>query len=214
MCGVDLGQVSDFTALVILERVGDELHARHIERLPLGMSYPTQVDRIAALVSSPEMARDVVVAVDGTGVGKAVVDLLRLALGPLHTPLVSITITGGTNASRSGSRWTIPKRDLIASAQVALQTKRLKIAASIPTAQTLADELAAYRITISDDGRDSFGNGREAPNDDLVLALAIAVYASGHRVGGARITHVGPDESMRRPRAEAHDGVIGNGIFR
>ena len=80
--GVDLGQVNDYTALVVLERVGSELHARHIERLPLGISYPDQVARIAALIGSPELARDVLVAVDATGVGRAVTDLLRAALGP------------------------------------------------------------------------------------------------------------------------------------
>jgi hypothetical protein len=67
--GVDLGQANDYTALVVLERVGKELHARHIERLRLGTSYPAQVARIVDLVSSPELARDVTVAVDGTGVG-------------------------------------------------------------------------------------------------------------------------------------------------
>jgi phage FluMu gp28-like protein len=202
--GIDLGQAHDYTALVVLERVGTELHARHIERLRLGTSYPEQVARIAALVPSPELARDVLVAVDGTGVGRAVTDLLRTALRPFRTPLVAITITGGAAASRVGSRWSVPKRDLIASAQVALQAKRLKIAASLPTAQTLMDELSAYRVTISDDGRDTYGNGREAPNDDLVLALAIAVYAANRRARRTQITHVGLDPSLQRAMSKAH----------
>ena len=70
MLGVDLGQAHDYTALVVLERTENELHARHIERLPLGMSYPRQVERIAALVGSPELAQDALGAVDGTGVGR------------------------------------------------------------------------------------------------------------------------------------------------
>ena len=118
---MDLGQAHDFSALVVLERVGTELHARHIERLPLGTPYPVQVERIATLISSPELAKDVLVAVDGTGVGRAVTDLLRAALRPFRTPLVAITITGGAAASRGGTRWTVPKRDLVAAAQVALQ---------------------------------------------------------------------------------------------
>jgi phage FluMu gp28-like protein len=212
--GVDLGQAHDYTALVVVERVGEELQARHIERLPLGVTYPNQVRRIAALVSNPELARDVLVAVDGTGVGRAVVDLLREALRASRTPLVAVTITGGITASHKKSRWSVPKRDLIGGAQVALQAKRLKIASSLEGAQLLADELTAYRITISEDGRDSFGNGREAPNDDLVLALSIGVYASGRRVGGARIVHAGPDKSFERPRGEVEVGVLGYGSFR
>lgn len=214
LLGVDIGQSADFTALLVIERVGEELHARHIQRLPLGMSYPEQVKRITALVSSPELARDVLVAVDGTGVGRAVVDLLRQALRPSGAPLVAITITGGLTASHKKSRWTVPKRDLIGGAQVALQSKRLKIASSLESSQLLADELTAYRVTLSEDGKDSFGNGREAPNDDLVLALALAVYASGRRVGGARIVHAGPDRSLERARGDVADGVLGFGVLR
>jgi hypothetical protein len=189
--GVDLGQAHDFTALVILELLEDELHARHIERLPLDMPYPQQVDRVAALASSPELAHSVRVAVDATGVGRPVVDMLRDELRPSRTPLVAITITGGTAATHIGSRWSVPKRDLIGAAQVALQTRELKIAAALPEAQTLADELRAYRVQISDDGRDSYGNGRTAPNDDLVLATAIAVYCTTRRSPGARAVHAG-----------------------
>ena len=108
--GVDIGQAHDYTALVVLERAESELHVRHVERLPLGMSYPDQVERVAALVGSPELAHDVLVAVDSTGVGRAVVDLLREALRPLQTPLTAITITGGSTASRDGSKWSIPKQ--------------------------------------------------------------------------------------------------------
>jgi hypothetical protein len=212
--GIDVGQAHDFTALVILERVGAELHARHIERLPLGTSYPDQVARIAALVDSSQLGQNVLVAVDGMGVGRAVVDLLREALRPFHAPLVAITITGGASATRVGSLWTVPKRDLVASAQVALQTKQLKIAAGLPAAQTLVDELTAYRLTISDDGRDTFGNGRSAPNDDLVLALALGVYTANRRIRRTRITHAGPELSPRRQIAERYDGVIGVGLFR
>jgi hypothetical protein len=79
---------------------------------------------------------------------------------------VSITITGGTTASRVDTRWSVPKRDLIAAGQVALQSKRLKIASALPATQALVDELTTYRVTIREGGRDTFGNGRESPNDD------------------------------------------------
>ena len=200
--GVDLGQAHDYTALVVLERAENELHVRHVERLPLGMSYPNQVERVAALVNSPQLALDVLVAVDSTGVGRAVVDLLRAALVPLKMPLTAITITGGATASRTGSRWTIPKRDLIASAQIALQTRQLKIA----SAQLLADELAAYRVTISNEGHDSYSNGREAANDDLVLALAIATYVATRPKKRAAITQVGFEPPLKVPSKPIADG--------
>ena len=212
--GADIGQSHDYTALIILERAGTELHARHIERLPLGLSYPDQVTRIAALVASPQLARNVTVTVDATGVGKPIVDLLRAALRPLGTPVVGVIISGGATATRVGSRWSVPKRDLIAAAQVALQTKRLKISSALPAAQTLVDELTAYRVTIGDNGHDSFGNSREAANDDLVLAIALATYVADRRVRRTQITHVGLDESLQRAMGETRRGEIGSGIFR
>jgi hypothetical protein len=149
------------------------------------------------------------VAVDGTGVGRAVVDLLRTALKPLRTPVVAVTITGGSSASRKGSRWSVPKRDLIASAQVALQSKTLKIASALPLAQVLVDELVAYRVKVSEDGHDTYGNGRDAPNDDLVLATAIATYAATSR-RGARMTHAG-----RAPRHQfATQATIADNLIR
>lgn len=211
--GVDVGQAHDYTAVVIVERVENQLHVRHAERLPLGMSYPAQVGRVADLVSSPEMARNVLVALDSTGVGRAVTDLLREALEAFYTPMTAITITGGSTASRTGSRWSIPKRDLIAAAQVAIQSKTLKVAAALPAAQLLADELAAYRVKVSDDGRDSFGNGREAPHDDLVLALAIATYVATHPRRRNRITHVGLEPSLVTESHIVPHAVISDRFF-
>jgi phage FluMu gp28-like protein len=212
--GVDLGQAHDYTALVVLERAENELHARHIERLPLGTSYPNQVERIVALVGSPQLARDVLVAVDGTGVGRAVVDLLREALRVVCAPVTAITITGGSTASHVGSKWSIPKKDLVGAAQVALQTRKLKIASALPTAQLLADELAAYRVTLSEDGRDSYGNGREAQNDDLVLALAIAAYVATQYRRRSRITHVGLEPPLATGNRFVPNYVIPHDIFK
>ena len=106
--GLDIGQAADFSAVVIVERVGQELHARHVERLPLAMSYPKQVDRVKGLVTSAELARDVTLAVDATGVGRPITDLLRVALRPFGTKVISITITGGSAVSRVGSRGACP----------------------------------------------------------------------------------------------------------
>jgi hypothetical protein len=70
---------------------------------------------------------------------------------------------------------------------VALQTRTLRIARAMPTAHLLIDELTAYRVKVSDDGHDSYGNGRDAPNDDVVLACAIGVYVANRK--RSRMTH-------------------------
>ena len=42
---VDLGQATDFTAISVIKREGEELQVIHLERFPLGMAYPEQVKR-------------------------------------------------------------------------------------------------------------------------------------------------------------------------
>ena len=54
--GVDIGQKVDPTAIAVVERqdrAGEDHHlVRHLERLPLGTSYPDVVRRLAAVVAS------------------------------------------------------------------------------------------------------------------------------------------------------------------
>ena len=51
-------------------------------------------------------------------------------------------------------------------------------------AGALVEELMAYQVTIGASGHDTYGNDwRQAPHDDLVLALAIGVYVADTTVG-------------------------------
>ena len=109
--------------------------ARHLERLPKNTSYPKQVERVAELYESLTVMNGVRphLIVDGTGVGAAVVDLLRLArLNP-----IAVTITAGDTTSSDGDSFRVPKKDLVATVAVLLQSERLKVAKALPDAQTL-----------------------------------------------------------------------------
>src|SRR5215217_5331627 len=92
-------------------------------------------------------------------------------------------ITGGNEVTRDRDIWNVPKRDLAGAVQVALQSRRLKIAADLPDAQVLVAELQNFRVKISLAGHDSYGAGtgeewRVGAHDDLVLAVAIALWAA------------------------------------
>ena len=55
-------------------------HLRYyLERMPLGTPYQDVVERVVGLTRSPDLAKRCHLAVDGTGVGRPVVDLLRQA---------------------------------------------------------------------------------------------------------------------------------------
>jgi phage FluMu gp28-like protein len=179
--GLDLGQAADYTAIAVVEWTPDALKVRHLQRFQLGTVYPAIVDEVEGLMSrlpgSPELA------VDATGVGRPVVDLLT-ARG---LRLYAITITGGDTATHDGMNWRIPKRDLVGAVAVALQTGRLKIASGLPDASTLTRELLNFKVTIDPKtAHDSYSSWRESDHDDLVLAVALAVW-SAERFGGCEV---------------------------
>jgi hypothetical protein len=151
--------------------------ARHIERLPLGTPYPEQVGHIKGLFERLKATgQEVSLAVDQTGVGRAVVDMLR----GTKLPVTAISIHGGATVTREGRDYGVPKRDLVSVVQVLLQTARLKIDKTLPEASVLTAELQAFKYSISASGHDRYGNDvsewRENSHDDLVLAVAVAAW--------------------------------------
>src|SRR5205823_922956 len=91
----------------------------HLERFFLGTPYPAIVEAVKALLSRPELQPDSYIAVDATGVGRAVTDMFIDA--DLPATVRPITITGGVGEGRrdkwnprSGpiAYWT-PKTELV-----------------------------------------------------------------------------------------------------
>src|SRR5260221_6796936 len=158
VAGLDLGQVHDPTALAILETseisIGRSLVTydwitikrrsfRHLERLPLGLDYPTIVEHVRHLVSRPELGRRTTLVVDATGVGRPVVDLLRRAQLPCR--LMPVTITAGDRETSESGAWRVPKRDLITGLLVLLQREEVDICGHLPESETLVTTPMAHR---------------------------------------------------------------------
>ena len=183
--GLDLGQASDYTALVIVETTEPPhdrdaeptLAIRHLQRMALATPYPRICEYIAGLLQRQPLVGNCDLVVDKTGVGTPVVDLLRrYGCSP-----IAVTITGGDAVTRDGDDWRIPKRDLVAVLQVLMQEARLKCA-DVPGAEILQAELLNFRVKVNAlTGNDSYGAGpasawREGEHDDLVLAAALACW--------------------------------------
>lgn len=184
--GLDLGQRRDWTALAVVERtetgaadphgyrpVSAAFAVRQLDRVP-DQSYEAVVDRVVALLYRVELAgADLVV--DETGVGAAVADMFeRRRVYPKR-----VTITGGTEATRGGRSYRVPKRGLATAVAVPLESRRLTIAEGLPLAKTLAGELADFRVKVSLAGPVAVVAGaewREGAHDELVLAVALAVW--------------------------------------
>src|SRR5712692_802310 len=168
--GRDLGQRCDYTAVAVVERDPGprqfgwpqtprvtRYNLRHLERMKLGTPYPEVVSWVRDLVQSPEMSGICVLAVDATGVGAPVVDMLRAAR--LGCKLSAVTITGGDRETEENSMWRVPKRDLVIGLQVALDDGSLRIAERLAEAAILVKELMNMRVKISVGGHDSYGAG-------------------------------------------------------
>ena len=186
--GLDLGQRRDHSAVAVVEKRErlrpygpaefEGLLVRYVERMPLGMTYPEVVARVCGMIDAPPVRGQCELVVDATGVGAPVVEMLR-AEGPA-CDISSVTITGGEKetggAGYGGGHYNVPKRDLIASVQLALEKRELRIARGLRDRDALIEELVDVRKTPRESGRDRVGAERSGEHDDLVIALALACW--------------------------------------
>jgi len=163
--GADLGQSVDYTAIGIIEKTGT-LDLRHIERVPLGKSYTSVVDHLAALKAALPGSR---LVIDNTGVGRPVRDMLT----ERGVDVVPVSITSGKITRHIDGSWRIPKQVLARGLVAALENGRLRIAKALLYTDALKAELADFQATFTDKGTGVFGGKRK--HDDLVIAIALAV---------------------------------------
>jgi hypothetical protein len=203
--GLDLGQAQDFSALAIIESVriittskkaGEEvdcdntknvlteLNCIHLQRWQLRTSYPSIVADTVRMINGLDPSRipdrKPVLCVDGTGCGAAVIDLFKLE--KFNAELLPILITGGSEVTRDSYVTRVPKRDLVSVVQVGLQNRMLKIAESLDLAETLSRELQNFTVKITNAANDVYGAWREGTHDDILLAVALAVWKANQPV--------------------------------
>ena len=156
----------------MLEAVNGEDHLRHLERLPLGTPYPDvgkRIERMAAALPGAALV------VDATGVGRAVLDHLRVgALEP-----VAVSITAGRETAFEDGTWRVPKRELLRPLITTVENGRLKVAKGIPDAAAFLRELEAFTITAGERGHIRLEGRGE--HDDLVIAVTLALWWGARR---------------------------------
>jgi hypothetical protein len=187
--GLDLGQAADYTALAVLERTEKTIEitypdkaahrqntwhfgCRGLKRWALGTPYTTIVADTEKLTSKPPLVKAKLV-IDGTGVGRPVVDMFRKAR--LGVEIISVLITSGNKESHQHRYHHVAKTILISTLQVLLQQRRLQFARSLPETATLVKELENYRVKVTEAANEVF-EAREGKHDDLLLALALACW--------------------------------------
>lgn len=158
-------------------RLEPHWHVRHISRLELGTPYPVVVDTTIDIAQALGVYEGLV---DATGVGGPVMDIFdetRRERGRYPSRLQGIVLTGAERSSPGN----IAKVDLVGAIQRRLQTKAIHVDPSLPLATKLVQELADYRVRITERGNDRYGSVTEAAHDDLVIAFGLALLAARRR---------------------------------
>jgi Terminase RNaseH-like domain len=180
--GVDPGQAVDPTAIAVVQRIANAngkptFRCGHLERLPLATPYPGVVQHVRRLVSKEPFLGHSELVLDLTGVGRPVADLFQAeGLRPVK---VSIT-AGDSETLNDHGIWHVAKLLLVSTVQALLHDGRLQIQKDIPEAPVLKVELEDFRASVTDSGRWTFG-ARSGAHDDLVLALALALWRASRR---------------------------------
>jgi len=203
--GVDLGQSQDPTSIAVIEKIAPEIptntypphvealrfamrgmrskyRLRLLEQAPLGESYILQASRLKRILARAQIAaHDPLVWVDYTGVGRAVFDIFKQERVPNLRP-VTITFNGQEGPNGHGGH-SVPKINLVSRLQALMHTGCLHMPDTLSLAKTFRRELMDFRVSYSAVGNATFG-AREGAHDDLILAVALAVYGldDGRRV--------------------------------
>src|SRR5918997_1066774 len=223
--GVDLGQANDFTAIAVLEKtiappetamfspVGESPSNRldegsvvydlvYLKRPKLGTPYDVIARRVADLICELEPQGafgelgQVTLSVDGTGVGRGVVDMLdtefkRRGTTSKAVPKVDfrrVSVTGSQTTlkrpTRANGFWSVPKKDLVFPAVAAFQQGKIRIAKGIKDRDALVNELKNYRRTTNIvSGNMAFEPWRESDHDDLLFAVCLSLWGWQTRRG-------------------------------
>ena len=226
--GVDLGQANDFTAIAVLEKTivppetamfspvgkhpgnrlveGDIVYDLvYLKRPKLGTPYDTIAGRVADLICELEPQGafgelgHVTLSVDGTGVGRGVVDMLdaefkrRAARSP-SIPRVDfrrVSVTGSQTQlkrpTRSNGYWSVPKKDLVFPAVACFQQGKIRIG-KVQDRDALVNELRNYKRTTNiATGGMQFEPWRESDHDDLLFSVCLALWGWQTRRGQTKL---------------------------
>lgn len=203
--GLDLGKQTDFSALAVLRWPLSPAPRRPVagappvpppsrreriyevpvlKRWPLGVAYLDIAAQLARFLAGPDFTEaHPVVAVDATGVGDAVYEMLHreMTQAGIQGSALAVTITAGsavTHDQGAPGRWRVAKKQLVSVMQVLLGQRRLHIAEALPEARTLQRELGTFSVKITDSANETFESWRERDHDDLVLATCLAAWAA------------------------------------
>jgi len=175
------GYASGRSRLRSREKITVEYRVRHLERRSPPVLYKGIASRVAELVRA---VGECVVVIDLARTSRPVHALVMNAVLEMikdsQKPRVSqcpITVTGEYRAvGRSPDvGWLVPRRHLVSAALLVFESDKLKIAQALDLAEVLTREFTDVKLKAP---KEELEGWRFAKNDDLVLAVAMSVWAA------------------------------------
>lgn len=196
LMGVDLGKRQDYSAAITIERGLVEQDrdglpeswahqqqkiiaaARYdvidIKRWDLGTDYLDVIPAVRKALWHPQLLHKTTLVVDATGVGEAVIEVMeRLKMDPN-----GVMLTAGTSSRLDADTglYHVAKQTLVTKIQLAFQGGRIKINPELELAGALEEELRKFTLKTTQARNDTYEAFSEKDHDDMVIALAIAIW--------------------------------------
>lgn len=229
LAGLDLGQARDFSVLAILQKYTKKVlkyrtpvleaiyYLRHLSRFELGTYYPDVVSTVDTILSRPELAGDVTLVIDSSGMGTTIYDSFRaikkVRSGNMRYKIAGVKITPGEGRPRSeGEYWLVPKVELHKPLFAIYGTPRFKISGEVPDRAEFEKEMQSFYYNETAGGRlklEAVGSA----HDDYVTAVSLGLWHANkppfeyHFYGGS-YGDKGDDESifeLEKKMAEEED---------
>ena len=203
--GIDIGKRHDPSAIVVAvaeERRNQGRWETHysipfLKRLDLETPYPDQARQLLEISKSATVKfwKDQQqknqtgmirgqnhIYVDVTGVGDAVVDMLKpsaKSIGPLHPCRF---VAGDRINKINFKEYQIGKAHFVSRLQVLAESKLIHLPPNHPEAGQLAQEMLDFDIDVDEtSGKATFGAMRPGTHDDMVCALGLACLIDPHK---------------------------------
>ena len=192
LMGVEVGNRQDPKAICIAEQEvrangdkrEDHFVVRTLKRLDPGMSYPKfaeEVGRLASRVEEKTGSR-VELFVNATGKGEPIRELLDDVPNIFRIWTVYFNHGDRRVEDKQSSLYsiTLGKAYLVSRLKVLIECGQLHIPRT-PHSELLAKELQEYQVKVSEDANERYGAFRVGSQDELVMALGLAVQKAQRR---------------------------------
>jgi len=202
----DIAKKRDFTTGFIVKRTAEIVTGSEILKSPDRVRIYADIvaidkfnnipyTRVAEIIESrmghKDLAHSCDLLIDGTGIGAAVVDLLREK--GLHP--VPIVFTGGGTVRevtapfgsifKGGEALVplkivkelhVPKTDLVAAGKLLIEQGRVRVAEGLRWGQDFKDQLLAFKGKVNEKGHRTYEADTEGDHDDMVVCLLMAAW--------------------------------------